>query len=114
EPRGGDADRAVLAATLTAEPGSQAAFDTIDRLRDAVHAVPEANAIVGGNDAISLDIARASERDSAVIMPLILLIVVVILAVLLRSIVAPLVLLGTVVLSFAAALGTSVVVFDRV
>lgn len=114
EPCGGDADRAVLAATLTAEPGSQAAFDTIDRLRDAVHAVPEANAIVGGNDAISLDIARASERDSAVIMPLILLIVVVILAVLLRSIVAPLVLLGTVVLSFAAALGTSVVVFDRV
>ncbi|HMM43799.1 MAG TPA: MMPL family transporter, partial [Thermomicrobiales bacterium] len=114
EPRGGNDEHAMLAVTLEAEPGSQAAFDTIDRLRNAVHAVPGADAIVGGTDATSLDIARASARDSEVIMPLVLLVVVVILAALLRSIVAPLLLLATVVLSFAAALGTSVVVFDRV
>ena len=48
---------AYLEGTLTAPPDSQAAYDTIDRVRAAVHAVPGASALVGGATAIDLDVA---------------------------------------------------------
>jgi len=103
----------AFAATLDAEPGSDAAYATIERLRDSVHAVAGADAIVGGPDASSLDVRNANERDRMVIMPLVLVVVLVILCLLLRSIVAPVVLAATVVLSFAASLGVSVLVFEH-
>ncbi|HEY3436355.1 MAG TPA: MMPL family transporter [Actinotalea sp.] len=102
---------AYLEGTLTSEPDSQAAFDTIDRVRDAVHAVPGAKALVGGSTATNLDMERAAWRDSQVVIPVTLLAVLVILILLLRAVVAPLVLMGTVVLSFGAALGASALVF---
>jgi RND superfamily putative drug exporter len=111
---GGAGDLVSFAVTLDAAPSSQAAFDTIDRLRDRVHAVAGADAVVGGPDAINLDVARANTRDRRVIIPLVLVVVLVILALLLRALVAPLLLIATVVHSFAAALGASIVVFDRV
>ena len=46
---------AYLQGTLTAPPDSQAAYDTIDRVRSAVHAVPGASAVVGGDTATNLD-----------------------------------------------------------
>jgi RND superfamily putative drug exporter len=109
--RAGDA---YLEGTLTVPPDSQAAYTTIDKVRSAVHAVPGANALVGGNTAINLDIARAATHDRTVIIPIILAVVFLILALLLRAIVAPLLLIATVVLSFAAALGVSALVFDNV
>src|SRR5712691_8354571 len=98
---------AYLEGTLTAPPDSQAGYDTIDRVRAAVHAVPGANAEVGGTTAIGLDVKRATAHDRNLIIPLILLVVFVILGLLLRALVAPLILTATVVLSFAAALGVS-------
>ncbi len=103
-----------LEGTLISQPDSQAAYATIDRVRSAVHALPDAGALVGGATAISLDEARASAHDRNVIIPLILVVVFIILGVLLRSVVAPLILTATVVLSFAAALGVSAVFFDHV
>jgi RND superfamily putative drug exporter len=108
------AGHAYLEGTLTSPPDSQAAYDTIDRVRSAVHAVPGADAKVGGNTAINLDVARASAHDRDVIIPLILGVVLIILALLLRALVAPLILTATVVLSFAAALGVSAVAFNHV
>jgi RND superfamily putative drug exporter len=105
---------AYLQGTLTAPPDSQAAYDTIDRLRAAVHAVPGANALVGGTTAITLDTSRASAHDRNLIIPLILVVVLVILGLLLRALVAPLILTATVVLSFAAALGVSAFFFSHV
>lgn len=105
---------AYLEGTLTSQPDSQEAYDTIDRARDAVHAVPGAEALVGGSSAITLDMERAAWRDSQVVIPLTLLAVLIILVLLLRSVVAPLVLMGTVVLSFGAALGVSALVFRHV
>jgi RND superfamily putative drug exporter len=99
--------------TLQAAPDSPAARATIDQVRAAVHAVPGANAMVGGNTAVALDVDRAASRDNRLIMPLILVVVFVILALLLRAIVAPIILVATVVLSFAAALGVSALVFDH-
>ena len=105
---------AYLEGTLTAPPDSQAAYDTIDRVRTAVHAVPGANAQVGGVTAIGLDGKRATAHDRNVIIPLILVVVFVILGLLLRALVAPLILTATVVLSFAAALGVSAFFFNHV
>jgi RND superfamily putative drug exporter len=109
--RGG---HAYLEGTLTAPPDSQAAYDTIDRVRSAVHAVPSADGKVGGNTAINLDVARASAHDRDLIIPIILGVVFIILALLLRALVAPLILTATVVLSFAAALGISAFFFNHV
>jgi putative drug exporter of the RND superfamily len=105
---------AYIQGTLTAPPDSSAAYDTVDRVRARVHAIPGADAQVGGNTAINLDVQRAARHDRNVIIPIILLVVFLILALLLRAIVAPLLLVATVVLSFAAALGASALVFKYV
>ncbi|MFF7458141.1 MMPL family transporter [Kitasatospora sp. NPDC008115] len=106
--------RAMFQATLTDPPDSQAAKDTVDRLRTAVHAVPEADAQVGGSTAVILDAGRAASADNRTIIPLVLGVVLVILALLLRAVTAPLVLIATVVLSYAAALGISAFFFEHV
>jgi RND superfamily putative drug exporter len=108
------AGHAYLQGTLTSPPDSAAAYATIDRVRAAVHAVRGADAKVGGNTAINLDVQRASAHDRSLIIPLILAVVFIILALLLRALVAPLILTATVVLSFAAALGVSAFVFTHV
>jgi RND superfamily putative drug exporter len=105
---------AYLQGTLTTPPDSQAAYNTIDRVRSAVHAVPGARALVGGQSAVSLDVARASAHDRNLLLPLILAVVLVILAILLRALVAPLILTATVLLSFAAALSVSAFFFNHV
>jgi putative drug exporter of the RND superfamily len=103
-----------LEGTLTSAPDSHTAYATIDKVRSAVHAVPGAHALVGGNTAVNLDVERAAAHDRDVIIPLILAVVFVILALLLRAILAPIMLIATVVLSFAAALGVSSLVFNHV
>ena len=108
------AGHAYLQGTLTSPPDSAGAYTTIDRVRAAVHAVPGADAKVGGNTAINLDVQRASAHDRNLIIPLILAVVFIILALLLRALVAPLILTATVVLSFAAALGVSAFFFTHV
>ncbi|MWA05831.1 MMPL family transporter [Actinomadura sp. LD22] len=98
-------------ATLRDPADSKAAERTIDRLRNAVHAVPSADAKVGGTTATSLDTKRASTRDNKVIIPVVLGVVFVILVLLLRALVAPLLMMGTVVLSFLASLGACALIF---
>lgn len=101
-----------IQAVLADPPDSDAAKDTVDRLRDAVHAVPGAEALVGGETAIALDTERITDRDNRLVMPLILAVVLLVLIVLLRALVAPLLLMASVVLSYAAALGAAGLIFD--
>jgi RND superfamily putative drug exporter len=108
------AGHAYLEGTLTMTPDSQAAYATIDRVRSSVAAVPGANALVGGNTAINLDVQRAAAHDRNVIIPVVLAVVFIILALLLQAVVAPLMLVATVVLSFASALGISALFFNNV
>lgn len=89
---------------LEAAPASDEAFETIDALRDSVHAV-DPNALVGGSDATARDAAGAAGHDRAVVIPAILVVVLLVLYALLRSALAPLVLVGVTVLSALAALG---------
>ena len=108
------AGHAYLQGTLTSAPDSQASYNTIDRVRAAVHAVPGADALVGGNTAINLDVERASAHDRTVIIPVILVVVFLILGLLLRALIAPIMLIATVILSFAATLGVSALMFNNV
>ncbi|WP_329111427.1 MMPL family transporter [Micromonospora sp. NBC_01699] len=105
--------RIQLEATLAEEADSLAARDTVRRLREAVHAVPDAGAVVGGFTAINIDTSDAADRDQNVIIPTVLGVIAVILALLLRSLLAPLLLIVTVVLSFAATLGLCAVLFTH-
>src|SRR5215218_6321389 len=89
---------------LSAEPASDDAFKTIDALRDSVHAA-DPDALVGGSDAAARDASAAAARDRLVIIPAILVVVLVVLYVLLRSALAPLILVAVTVLSAVAALG---------
>src|SRR5262249_3678404 len=105
---------AFVVATLKDPPGSDAAMRTVEQARTAVHKIEGADARLGGSTAISLDIQQSSARDSKVIIPIVLIMVFLILALLLRAIVAPLLLMATVVLSFGAALGVSSLMFNHV
>ncbi|MQY09366.1 MMPL family transporter [Actinomadura macrotermitis] len=103
-----------LEGVMSAAPDSEAGFRTVERARHALHRVPGADAKVGGGSAVTMDISNASHRDQNVVIPLVLAVVLLILALLLRALVAPLLLVATVVLSYAAALGVSALVFEHV
>lgn len=103
--------RVLFEATPTDPSDSDAAKQTVERVRDAVHAVPDADAKVGGGTAALLDMDRATAHDNKLVIPLVLVVVLLILAVLLRALIAPLLLIATVVLSFSAALGISALAF---
>ena len=101
----------LVQATLEPNPYSTEAFELIDPIREAAQDAEPA-ALVGGPSAIEADVREAAAWDSIVIPPIILLVVFLILIALLRSVMAPLVLIGTVILSFLAALGVGYFVFD--
>lgn len=90
---------------LTADPASDEAFDAIRSLRERVHAVPEAQALVGGSDAAQLDSREAATADLMKIVPLILGVVLLVLFGLLRALWGPLLLIGATTLSAVAAIG---------
>jgi RND superfamily putative drug exporter len=104
---------ARLEATLAEPADSETAVETVRRLRDAVHAVPAADAEVGGRTATLLDTRTISERDRNVIIPIVLAVIFAVLALLLRALLAPLLLIATVVLSFGATMGVSALVFNH-
>ncbi|MCF6386271.1 MMPL family transporter [Mycobacterium sp. MBM] len=89
---------------LQAEPASDAAFETVDALRQSVHEISQ-DALVGGSDAKARDSATAAQRDRMVVIPAILAVVLAVLFVLLRSALAPVLLVSVTVLSALAALG---------
>jgi len=100
-----------IAVVLDAAPGSGAAEDTVLDLRDELAPYDETH--VGGTEATTIDEREGAQRDQLVIMPLILGLVLAALVLLLRSVVAPLLLVATVVATYAASLGVSWWVFTR-
>lgn len=103
----------LLEATLTAPADSERAEQTVRDLRTAVERVSP-DALVGGVTATALDTNDTGIRDRTVIIPIVLVVILLILMLLLRSIVAPLMLIGSVIVSFVAALGVGALVFDHV
>jgi putative drug exporter of the RND superfamily len=113
-PAGERNGRVLLQAVLDDPADSEAALSTVERIRTAVHAVPGADARVGGQTAIQLDVQTASRHDRTLIIPIVLVVIFIVLALLLRALLAPLLLIATVVLSFAATMGVSALVFNHV
>ena len=99
-----------IQATLVDTADSPAAERTVEELRTELDAVGP-DVLVGGPTATALDTNTATQKDLRVIIPAVLLVTLLVLMLLLRAIVAPLLLIGTVVLSFAATLGFAAIVF---
>ncbi|MET7700199.1 MMPL family transporter [Streptomyces sp. NPDC005485] len=104
----------LFEATMRDPADSDAAKATVERVRDAAHAVPDADARVGGGTAALLDMENAQTHDNLLVIPLVLAVVFLVLGILLRALVAPLLLIGTVMLSLATALGLSALAFRHV
>ena len=103
-----------LAATLVPDPYSSEAIDLVPHLREVAKAAGGDETLVGGPSAITYDLNQAAQHDLIVLPPLVLLVILVIIGILLRAIVAPLLIVGTVIVSFLASLGASVLIFDYV
>ncbi|MBC6462200.1 MMPL family transporter [Actinomadura sp. HBU206391] len=108
-----DGTLARVDAVLSDPPDSPAAAASVDRARAALRDLPQAHARVGGATAQDLDIARTQGHDRRVVIPLVLAVVLLVLIVLLRALVAPLILIASVVLSYFTALGASWLIFKH-
>ncbi len=108
--RGADAAQANGLAILTlvsdAAAGTPASRQAVEDIRAAVHRVPGADVLVGGAEAIEADARAGYEADLRLVVPVVLGISGVVLLVLLRSVVAPLLLLPLNALSAVAAIGS--------
>jgi RND superfamily putative drug exporter len=99
---------------LKADPYSTTAIGQVPDLRKVARRAGGADVLVGGPTAEEYDFRQSAARDNLVIIPLALLVVLLILALLLRAIVAPVLLIASVILSFFAALGFGILVFEYV
>jgi RND superfamily putative drug exporter len=112
-----DGTAAEIDLSLSDSPYSNGALKVAgDTLRVAAHAKapPGTTALVGGVSSTFADINSANSRDLKVIFPVAGLLIALILALMLRSVVAPLYLMISVVLGFFSTLGATVVAFQGV
>ncbi|MBX3100687.1 MAG: MMPL family transporter [Salinibacterium sp.] len=113
---GGDA-LTKLMVTGEPAPGTEASLTLVENLRSAVHQVDGANANVGGAVATDVDARAGAQKDLLLIAPLILAVSFIVLMLLLRSLVAPVILLAVNLVSAVAAIGAgawlSRVLFDQ-
>jgi len=105
---------AQIDVVLDAAAETPESFAAVTALRSALHDVDGADVLVGGLDAQTLDVNQAQQRDQNLLIPLILALVLIVLVLLLRAVVAPLLLLVTVVASFFGSLGASWLLFESV
>jgi putative drug exporter of the RND superfamily len=105
---------AKLEVTLDEDPYSTGAFDLIPGIREAARGAAGDDVLVGGPTAEEYDLRESAARDNRLIVPVALVVVFIILAALLRAIVAPLVLIATVIISYFAALGIGALFFELV
>lgn len=112
EPVEVDGRVSVLAVTEAASSSSEA-IDVTQAVRDAVDPIGD-DVLVGGEAAEQLDTQLTTQRDTLIIVPTILLVVFIVLVMLLRSVVAPLVIVVANILSFGATLGLAAILFNFV
>ncbi|HET9012460.1 MAG TPA: MMPL family transporter, partial [Gemmatimonadaceae bacterium] len=97
------------------DPYQAAALERVPGLRDRLKDMgPGVTALVGAGSAINYDYNTSSARDFKLIVPLALLVIAIILGVLLQAVVAPLVLIATVMASFFGTLGLAILFFRYV
>ncbi len=102
----------VVVIVLRDDPYSGQAADAVEGIRERLHEVSPSG-LLGGIPAENYDIEQTNARDTRLVVPLVLLVVALILAAVLRALVAPAYLIVTVVLSFAATLGLCTFAFSQ-
>ncbi|WP_237210184.1 MMPL family transporter [Rothia nasimurium] len=105
--------RVMLQVTLADPADSPQAEETVRQMRESL-ASAAPGSLAGGTTASALDTIDSAQRDRALIIPVVLVVITLILMVLLRSILAPLILVAATVLSYLTALGVSALVFNHV
>jgi RND superfamily putative drug exporter len=108
----GGSAKSVVVIVLRGSPYSGEAAEDVAEIRTRLHEIAP-DGLLGGIPAENYDVEQTNARDTRLIVPLILLVVALILAAVLRSLVAPAYLIATVVLSFAATLGLCTFAFSR-
>ena len=111
-----DGTTAVVSLVLADDPASDAALENVaGPIRDAAHAeAPDGTeALVGGTTSIFVDLKDAMVRDYSIVFPVAAVVIMLILALLLRSFVAPWYLMASVGLGFGATLGATVLLFQH-
>lgn len=103
----------LLQGTLNDAADSDAASETVRELR-ATFEDAASSALVGGVTATAVDTNDASIHDRNLIIPIVLVVITLILMLLLRSILAPILLISTTVISFGTAMGVSALVFNGI
>jgi len=107
-----DTDETVVVVILRGNPYSGAAANAVEGIRERLHAIAPSG-LLGGIPAENYDIEQTNAADTRLIVPLVLLVVGLILAAVLRALVAPAFLIVTVVASFAATLGLCTFLFSE-
>jgi len=106
-----DGSTAAFEVAFTDNPYSADALDRIEPLTATTTAIAndagiaDAEVLIGGETARAADTRAALDRDMKVVVALVLIIVTGVLVLLLRSLLAPLYLVATLILSFTATLG---------
>ncbi len=114
-PDGQESELALAQAYLKMNPFSDEATDSIPELRRVARAAAGGTPVlIGGEVAEAYDTQVALRRDTRLVVPIALILIVLILAVLLRAVVMPLYVIATVILSFGFALGVSSLIFTHV
>jgi RND superfamily putative drug exporter len=105
-----------LASLTVGDPGTTKALQAVPQIRRSVTAVGEAihasQSAVGGEAAGTYDVSATSNHDLKTVVPIAILVIGVLLALVMRSLIAPLYLIASVVVSYLAALGLSVLIFQ--
>ncbi|MEU8175442.1 MMPL family transporter [Microbispora hainanensis] len=113
--QGSTEDLLTFDADLRMDPFSEEATDTVPMLREiAERAAGGRTVLIGGTVAENYDARQALGRDTRLIVPISLALILVVLAVLLRAVVMPLYVIATVILSFGFALGVSSLIFTHI
>jgi RND superfamily putative drug exporter len=110
-----DGKAAQFQAVFSDDPYSNAALDRTQQMSDALEKLGGGlTGYVGGVSAVQRDYRDGAQHDLDLIVPLVLLVILLTLIALLRAIVAPLYLIGSVILSFFGILGVCLVFFTQV
>jgi putative drug exporter of the RND superfamily len=106
--RSDDGKIAELNVILEGDPYKSSQLDVVPKMRDALSTLPAGVAgLVGGGSAVNYDFDKANKRDLSLVAPIALALIAVILGILLTSVVAPLVLIASVIVSFLGTIGLS-------
>jgi len=114
--RSDDGGIVALTMTMAGDPYSNEALDRVAELRENADRTlgPDVRVVLGDGSASRLDYREGADRDAKVVAPLVLAAIFLVLVILLRAVVAPLYLCATLLLSYFATLGLSLLFFKHV